>query len=110
MNPVPYNMWAHAITVAHGGLVGARLGLKTTVVVRSFKQLIRHLTSGAQQALDAPQPEKIKRLGRVAREISDYKRGESEPPTDADMKRALQGTGYQKTRPKTRAHRIQDSL
>ena len=108
MNPAPYDMWAHALTVAHGGLVGAKIGLKTTFLARSFKQFIRHLTSGAQKALDAPQPEKIKRLGRVAREISEYKRGESEPPTDADMKQALQDAGYQKTqRPKTRAVRMQ---
>ena len=108
MPAAPYDMWAHAIQLASGGLAGAKLGLKGAVVINSFKMFIKNLTSGMQQVLDAPEPSKLKRLGRVAREISDYKRGESDPPTDAEMDQALEDVGYTKTqRPKTRHSRLQ---
>ena len=93
MSTVPYSAWAHAIQVAHAGLNGAKLGLRTAVLVRSFKGFINQFKTGATEALDIPQPENIKKLGKVAREISDHQKGESDPPTDAELRDALKIVG-----------------
>ena len=109
LDQAPYDMWAHALTTAHGGLTGAKLGLRTTILVRSFKKFIQQLRDGAQETLDVPEPEKVRKIGQVVREIGEHKRGESDPPTDAEMDQALKAAGYEYTKAqqiKTRYNRL----